>query len=138
MDPRSEGMPWLTPYLTVSDPNRALDFYSTAFGFERAEVMEEDGQITHAGMKYRDKTIVMFAPETACDSIAQTPAHGGFECPIGLYVYVDDVDAAYRRAIEAGAKGVMEPHDMFWGDRMTSVRDPDGYVWSLAHRLPTS
>lgn len=132
MNPRPEGMPWLTPYLTVADAARALDFYAAAFGFGRGEVVEDKGQVVHAGMTHNGEVIVMFGPESCSERLAHTPANGGFESPVGLYVYVEDVDAAYRRALGAGAVAIAGPRDMFWGDRMATVRDPDGYVWSLA------
>lgn len=79
MNPRPEGMPWLTPYLTVADAARALDFYAAAFGFGRGEVVEDKGQVVHAGMTHNGEVIVMFGPESCSERLAHTPANGGFE-----------------------------------------------------------
>lgn len=62
-----------------------------------------------------------------------TPSLG--DSPVTIWLYVEDVDAAFRRAVDAGAEATMEPDDMFWGDRMASVVDPFGHRWSLASRL---
>lgn len=65
----------------------------------------------------------------------RTPAHMGIELPLNLYVYCPDVDALTTRARDAGAEVLAEPADMFWGDRMVSLRDPDGYLWSFATNI---
>lgn len=130
---RPANMPWMIPYLTVSDASKAADFYASAFGWEKGMQMPgPDGKIMHGEMRYRDM-VVMFAPQGAWENACKTPANRGEICPICMYVYVDDVDAAYKRAIQAGAKAKGSgPTDMFWGDRCAQVIDPDGYAWSLA------
>lgn len=131
---RPAGVPWLIPYLTVKDADAALDFYQRAFGFEkRMAIPGPDGRTKHAEVAWKE-AVLMFGPETegndACK--AKSPATTGIDAPVGLYVYCDDVDALYARATKAGAKSVMPPQDMFWGDRMCTVRDPDGHMWSFA------
>jgi uncharacterized glyoxalase superfamily protein PhnB len=139
--PTEQGLPaganWLTPYLTVADADASLDFYQRAFGFEPGFTMPgTDGHTVHAGMNYHGAGLVMFAPEDAWgDSGIHTPAHSGAAPPLDLYVYCDDVDALTVRAREAGAEVLMEPEDMFWGDRMARLRDPDGYLWSFATKV---
>ena len=131
--PRPAGMPWLTPYLTVKDPDAALDFYQRAFGFEKRFAMPgPDGRTAHAEIGYRD-AVIMFGPEcSATEKPAKSPATSGVPSPVGLFVYCDDVDALYARATKAGAKGGQPPQDMFWGDRMCMLTDPDGHVWNFA------
>jgi uncharacterized glyoxalase superfamily protein PhnB len=126
-------MPWLTPYLTVKDPDAALDFYQRAFGFEKRFAMPgPDGRTAHAEIGYRD-AVIMLGPEcVGTENPSKSPATTGVPSPVGLYVYCDDVDALFARATKAGAKAALPPQDMFWGDRMCSLTDPDGHGWSFA------
>jgi len=133
--PRPAGVPWLTPYLTVRDARTSLDFYQAAFGFAVRDSVEDDGAIMHVEMTYHDQLIVMFAPEGAFGSTARTPKSAQTVAPQSFYLYVDDVDAVYARALEAGAKSLSEPQDQFWGDRFAQVEDLDGYRWALARHL---
>lgn len=124
------GMSWISAYLTVRDSDASLDFYQRAFGFEKKLAMPgPDGKTKHAEMTYRDG-VIMFGPEGNCPT--RTPASSGIDSPIGLYIYCNDVDAAFARATAAGAQAVSPPTDMFYGDRICSLRDPDGYVWHFA------
>jgi uncharacterized glyoxalase superfamily protein PhnB len=133
--PRPAGVPWLTPYLTVRDARASMDFYRTALGFAVRDSVEDDGAIMHVEMTYHDQLIVMFAPEGAFGSTARTPKSAQTVAPQSFYLYVDDVDAVYARALEAGAKSLSEPQDQFWGDRFAQVEDLDGYRWALARHL---
>jgi PhnB protein len=125
-----EGFHTLTPSLTVKDGARAIDFYTKAFGArERMRVPGPDGRLMHAELQMGD-SIVMLAeemPETGCKAPVSVGASSS-----SLYVYVPDVDAAFKRAVEAGAKALMPPTDMFWGDRFGTVEDPSGHRWGLA------
>jgi PhnB protein len=129
---RPAEMPWLSPYLTVKDPAAALDFYQRAFGFEKRNVMHgTDGRISHAEVAWHE-AFIMFGPEGAYGSTTKAPASSGVASPVALYVYCDDVDALYNRATAAGAKTLFPPQDMFWGDRLCKLTDPDGHVWNFA------
>ncbi|WP_144112121.1 VOC family protein [Paraburkholderia sp. BCC1886] len=132
---RPAGVPWLTPYLTVRDASAATAFFRAAFGFEVRDSVQDDGVVMHVEMTYQGQLIVMFAPEGAFGSEAKTPKSAGLIAPQSFYVYVDDVDAVYARALTAGAKSLSEPQDQFWGDRFAQVEDPDGYRWALARHL---
>ncbi|CAG2141730.1 VOC family protein [Cupriavidus plantarum] len=133
--PRPPNTPWLTPYLTVASGRAALDFYSRAFGFTVHNVLDENGVPTHAEMHYQGQLVVMFAPEGAWGSTARTPRSLGVEASQTFYVYCEDVDAMFARAIGAGAISVMPPADQFWGDRYCMVEDPDGYRWGFGKHL---
>jgi uncharacterized glyoxalase superfamily protein PhnB len=124
-------MPWVSPCLTVCDVEKSLAFYQKAFGFQKREVYPgPDGKIMHAEVTWKD-VVIMFGPE--CDqSPGKAPVSSGTRSPITLYLYCEDVDAQYARAIAAGARGEMPPQDMFWGDRICQVTDPDGYAWCFA------
>ena len=128
-----EGYQTLTPSFVFKDARKAIEFYRKAFGAEERFVMPgPDGKgIMHAEVRIGSSIIMMGEenPQYPCKS-AETM--GG--SPISFYVYVDNVDEAFRTAVAAGAEVVMPVEDMFWGDRMGTVRDPFGYSWSLADR----
>jgi PhnB protein len=126
-------MPWLSPYLVVKDPAAALDFYQRAFGFQKKEVYPDaNGGIGHAEVTWNE-AVIMFGPECTVDGEAKkAPVTLGVPSPVGMYVYCDDVDALCTQARAAGAAVVRPPQTMFWGDRMCTVTDPDGHVWSFA------
>lgn len=128
--------PTLIPYLTVASAKNSIRFYEQAFGFEWLNTKEVDptGNLDHAEMKYKD-LLIMFASEGAFGSMTKTPAHLNVEPAITLYIYCDDVDAMYQKALSQGAKSQMEPNDAFWGDRVCKVSDPDGHEWMFARKL---
>ena len=129
---RPDGSPWLVPYLVVKDAEKALDFYTRAFGFaKRSAVPGPDGKPMHVEMTYKD-ILVMFAPEGAYGGDGKCPATLGVTPSVTLFVYCEDVDALCKQAQAAGATVVAPPADMFWGDRMCSLVDPDGHVWNFA------
>ena len=131
-DGRPADWPALTPYLTVSDADRSLDFYAAAFGFEvTGQVMRNDaGAVMHAGMRLGD-TAIMFSPQNPSNEM-RPPASSGAPDSLTLYVYVPDVDALAARAERGGARVLQRPADQFWGDRIAVFRDPDGYHWTFA------
>jgi uncharacterized glyoxalase superfamily protein PhnB len=123
---------WMIPHITVQDVSKALAFYSQAFGFILAEqVKDENDKVVHAEMNWQDE-LIMLGAEGAHGSTIQSPASSGVSSAVNLYIYCQNVDALYQRAIQAGAKSLMEPSDMFWGDRMCKVADPDGIHWAFA------
>ncbi len=132
---RPQSYPWLSPYLTVKDADAAIDFYQKAFGFEkRMSLHGPDGRTGHAEMTWKEAMIMFGAvPESKRDEWpCRPPAEKGIHSPITLYVYCEDVDALFTRAVAAGAKAIKPPQDVFYGDRMCTLEDPDGYWWSFA------
>jgi PhnB protein len=124
------NMPWLTPCLTVKDPDASAAFYAKAFGFETKFTMPgPDGRTCHAEIVWRDG-LVMIGPEDP-EGKCKSPATTGTRPSSSLYVYCDDVDALFQQAAAAGARVESPPQDMFWGDRVCTVIDPDGYLWSF-------
>jgi uncharacterized glyoxalase superfamily protein PhnB len=125
-------MPWVTPYLTVKDCTKAIEWYQKAFGFEKKfEMPGPDGKICHAEITWQEASI-MLGLEGACGTEVKTPATSGTPSPVSLYVYVPDVDALYARAKAAGATIKLEPQDQFWGDRICGLKDPEGHDWCFA------
>jgi uncharacterized glyoxalase superfamily protein PhnB len=123
----------LSPHLTVRDADAALNFYQRAFGFEkRMAFAGADGRLKHVEVGWKE-AVIMFAPQgeaSGCPS--RSPATSGVAAPVALYLYCDDVDALFARATAAGAKPVEPPRVMFWGDRVCTLLDLDGYPWSFA------
>ena len=78
---KPDEYPWIVPFVNVRDPAKALAFYESALGFERANVNEQDGKIVHAELKYRDQVVLMVVPEGAHDPEEKTPATAGTTCP---------------------------------------------------------
>ncbi len=126
----------LTPYLTVADAAASLAFYAQAFGFTTGITLSSpDGRIIHATMHFRGAVAIMFSPEGIWSGTMQAPRHSGAENPITLYMRCPDVDELAARARAAGAAILSEPADMFWGERIARIADPDGYVWCFANRV---
>jgi uncharacterized glyoxalase superfamily protein PhnB len=123
-----EGYSTVTPSLIMKDAAKAIDFYKSAFGAkERLRMPGPDGRIMHAEISIGN-SIIMLGEEMMGSKSAETLGAS----PIGFYVYVEDVDAAFKKAVSAGAKETMPIEDMFWGDRVGQVQDPYGYKWMVA------
>jgi PhnB protein len=128
--PIPEGYASITPYLTVDDGAGAIEFYKRAFGAtERGKMAAPDGRIAHAELEIRG-SIVMLS-DSFPQFLSRAPKELG-GTTVGIFLYVDDVDAVVQDAADAGATITMEPEDQFWGDRMGVVTDPYGHVWQIA------
>ena len=129
--PVPDGYHTVTPYLTVKGAAQAIEFYKKAFGAKEKERMSgPDGKsVMHAEMEIGD-SVVMLSDEFPGGSCRSPQSLGGTSASV--FLYVPDVDAAYARAVEAGAKPAMPLTDMFWGDRFGRVTDPFGHEWSMA------
>jgi uncharacterized glyoxalase superfamily protein PhnB len=129
-----QGYHTVTPALTVRNGADAIEFYKRAFGVE--EVMRVHGpdgkRLMHAEIRVGDSRIMLGEewPDTRCLAPSSVGAATG-----SLYLYVPNVDAAFERAVSAGAKAVMPVTDMFWGDRFGQVEDPSGHRWGLATHM---
>ena len=129
--PIPEGFRTVTPMFMFKDCRKAIDFYKNAFGAEERHAMPwPDGKgVMHAEVLVGD-SIIMMGDENPQQNCKSAESMGG--SPISFYLYVENVDSAFRRAVEAGAKVQMEVQEMFWGDRAGSLQDPFGYNWMLA------
>jgi len=128
--PIPEGHHTVTPYLAVDDASTAIEFYKRAFGAtERMRMSAPDGKIGHAEIEIGDSMVMLSDPFP--QATTRPPKELGGTTS-GVFLYVEDVDAAFQRAIDAGATVAMAPADMFWGDRFGSLIDPFGHNWSLA------
>ena len=119
--PVPEGYHTVTPFLALKDAHRAIDFYKRAFGAEeRGRMPTPDGKIAHAEIRIGDSVVML-------TEAIQEPV-----TPSSMYLYVEDVDAAFKRAVAAGAQATTDVADMFWGDRFGRVTDPFGVRWGIA------
>ena len=129
--PIRDGFHTATPYLTLKGAAQAIDFYKRAFGARELERMSgPDGtSVMHAEIKIGD-SVLMLSDEFPQSGSQSPETLGGTTSAV--FLYVPDVDAAFKRALDAGAKGVMPPADMFWGDRFAKLVDPFGHQWAMA------
>jgi len=128
--PIPDGYHTVTPYLTVRDAAKALDFYTKAFGAEEFVRMPgPDGTVAHAEVRIGD-SVVMLGEENLQRDASSPQTVGG--SPVTLFLYVKDVDASFARATNAGCIVDEPPADMFWGDRFGKLHDPFGHRWALA------
>jgi PhnB protein len=127
--PVPEGYHSLTPQLTCRDAARAIDFYKEALGAkELMRMAGPNGKVMHAELQIGDSRF-MIGDEFPGMSAAPNPTalHS-----TSLFVYTDDVDTAFNRAVKAGARADMPPSNMFWGDRYGKFTDPFGHQWGVA------
>jgi len=123
-----EGLYTLTPQLTIDGCDRAIDWYQRVFLAElRSRAPDPSGKkVWHAELRIGNS--VVFLNDTF-------PEMGGKPETASLWLYAEDIDTWWKRAVDAGAKVVMPLSDMFWGDRTGTVVDPFGNRWNLAQRM---
>jgi len=127
------GFHTLTPHLTVRDADKALEFYKNALGAEILNVARmPDGKVLHASLRIGDSMLMLNDefPEMGGLSPLSTGGAG-----VTIHIYTENVDAAFNRAVSAGAQVKMPLMDQFWGDRYGIVGDPFGHSWSLATHI---
>jgi PhnB protein len=127
-----DGYDALIPSIIVRDAAKAIEFYKKVFGAtEKMRMPTADGsKIAHAEIKIRDH-VLMLGDE--CPSMGALAPQDNAGAPSGsVMIYVPDVDAVYNKGISMGAKAVMPPMDMFWGDRFSKFIDPFGHQWGIA------
>ena len=119
-----EGYHAVTPYLVVQDIEVLITFLKETFDAEETEhVAGSDGTTRHAEVRIGDSVVMMGA------------ARGRQPVPGMLYVYTEDVDAAYSRALKAGGESIAQPENQFYGDRTAGVTDSQGNIWYMATRV---
>ncbi len=127
--PIPEGYHTATPYLIIQGAAKAIEFYKKAFGAtELLCLAGPDGCIAHGEIKIGDSPI-MLADEFPQMGYRGPLALGG--SPVGIYLYVDNADLLFNRAVEAGAKVVKPMQDQFYGDRNGTLTDPFGHQWTI-------
>jgi uncharacterized glyoxalase superfamily protein PhnB len=125
VQPIPDGFHTVTPYLLVDDAAGLIPFLERAFGATLLGRYDSpDGRLMHASLQIGDSKVMMG------QAAEQWPA-----MPAMLHLYVEDVDAVYRRAVEAGARSIREPEDQFYGDRSGGVVDPAGNQWWITTHI---
>ena len=127
--PIPEGYQTVTPYLVVQGAGAAIDYYKKVFGAtERMRMPAPGGMIGHAEIQVGG-SVIMLADEFPQMGFRGPKAVGG--TPVSLMLYVPNVDEVFKRALGAGAKELRPVADQFYGDRMGTLEDPFGHVWSI-------
>jgi PhnB protein len=117
-----EGFHTVTPFLVVENAAGLIEFIEKAFGGKQTFNMKmDDGKIMHATVTVGDSTIMI------CDRMDESHAHNAM-----LYLYVDDVDAMYKKALAQNATKIHEPTKEFYGDKAGAIKDPWGNTWWIA------
>jgi PhnB protein len=119
--PKPDGYHTITPFFQLKDAGRFMDFLRTVFDAEQTELHRApDGKVAHAELRIGDSMVMLVE---------------GDPMPLGLYLYLDDVDAVYGKALAAGATPSQEPDNKFWGDRQAAALDPWGNMWFIATHM---
>ncbi len=127
-----EGYHSISPSLTCKNAARAIEFYKSVFG--ATEVMRmpgPEGKIMHAELKIGDSIIFV---NDEFPGMAEAPAPG-VTPSLFMFLYTEDVDSVYNRAVSMGSMVVMPLENMFWGDRYGKVTDPFGHQWGIAQHV---
>jgi PhnB protein len=128
--PIPEGYQTLSPSLIVDPASEAIEYYKRAFGAtERGIMRGPDGKIAHAELQIGDSVLMLSDPYPMQNAKAPKELGG---TSVAIFMYVEDVDSAFKQAVDAGGTSTMEPDDMFWGDRFAALMDPFGHAWALA------
>jgi len=129
--PIPDGFTTVTPSIVLKDCNKAIDFYKKALGAQELMRMPgPDGKMMHAEIKVGNSHVMM-NDEIMGSKSAETLGAS----PVTFYLYVEDADSSFKKAIAAGCKEIMPVADMFWGDRMGAVSDPFGYKWNFSTHI---
>jgi PhnB protein len=134
--PIPDGYNSITPYISIKGAARAIDFYKRALGAEEVFRMDmPDGRVGHAELQIGNSRLMLAdeMPEMA-DAVARSP-ESLRGTTVGLLVYVADVDAQFKRAVEAGGTVKRAIENQFYGDRSGTLQDPFGHVWTLATHI---
>jgi len=128
--PIPEGYRTVTPYLIVKGAAEAIEFYKRAFGAtELLRMADPHGRVGHAEIKIGD-SVIMLADEHPAMGYRGPRSLGGSS--VSILLYLEDVDAVFERALEAGAKAQRPVANQFYGDRTGTLEDPFGQVWTVA------
>ena len=124
-----EGLTTITPYLIVRDSNAAMDFYKNVFGATEMMRHEDGGRVVHAKLRIGGAAVEIGEHAERNDlDLDRLP-------PVGMHLYVEDVDAVLAKATAAGVRVLHPIEDQPYGDREVSIADPWGIVWFVATHL---
>lgn len=127
--PIPDGYHSVTPYLIIKGAADAIEFYKQAFGAIELFRMDHEGKIGHAEIKIGDSPIMLADEHPEMGHVSPKTLGGS---PVGIMIYVEDVDTIFNRAIANGGVQVKPLQDQFYGDRSGTLTDPFGHVWTVA------
>jgi PhnB protein len=128
-----EGMHTVTPHLICAGAADAIEFYKKAFGaVEEARLPGPQGRLMHAMIRIAGSAVMLVDEMPEWGALGPKSLKGS---PVTIHLYVENVDAFVKRAVDAGAKITMPVEDMFWGDRYGKLEDPFGHHWSVATHI---
>jgi PhnB protein len=132
--PVPDGYHSVSPHLVTREAAKAIEFYKKAFeAQEIARMPGPDGKsIMHAQIKIGDSMVMLNDEFPQMGAFSPQHLNG---TPVTIHLYVKNVDEVYNRAVQNGAKPLMPPKDMFWGDRYGQITDPFGHRWSIATHI---
>lgn len=134
--PIPDGYHTLTPYLVLHNANEAIAFYQRAFGAEELFRMPAPGgKVMHAELRIGSSPFMLSDETPQCAAMQLASPHTAKISTGSMLIYTENVDAAFDRAVKAGAEVMMPPTNMFWGDRFSKVRDPFGHQWAIATHI---
>lgn len=132
-NPIPPGFNTVSCYIVAHDADKAIEFYAKAFGGQPGTIMRmPDGALLHGEVKIGNSTVMLTA-ENPQWKMKSAKTLGG--SPITMHLYVEDADAAFQRAVDAGCKVAAPLMDAFWGDRYGKVLDPFGIEWGIATHM---
>ena len=131
--PIPDGMHSVTPHLICAGAADAIEFYKKAFNaVEVVRLPGPQGRLMHAMIRIENSAVMLADEFPDWGSFGPKSLKGS---PVTIHLYVEDVDAFVKRAVDAGAKITMPLADMFWGDRYCRLEDPFGHHWSVATHI---
>ena len=129
VNPIPADMHTVTPHIVCAGAAQAIEFYKKAFGAtEEARLPGPDGKLMHAMIRINGSAVMLVDENPEWGMLGPKSLKG---TPVTIHLYVEDVDAFVKRAVDAGAKVTMPVADMFWGDRYGKIEDPFGHHWSV-------
>lgn len=127
--PKPENEPTISPYLTIKGAKAAIEFYIQVFGAkEVGRLLGSDGSIGHCELQIGDSNIMLAEESPEWGNVSPTTLG---DSPVTITLYVEDVDATFQRALDAGAKQIMPLKDEFYGLRVGVFSDPFGHKWHI-------
>lgn len=123
----------VTPHLICAGAAEAIEFYKKAFGaVDEGRMAGDDGKLVHAQIRIGDSAVMLMDEMPEWGTLGPNSLNGS---PVAIHLYVEDVDAVFAQAVEAGATATMPVDDTFWGDRYGQIKDPFGHRWSIATHI---
>ena len=128
-----DGVSAVLPMLVCRDVSAEIDFCKTTFNaLEIVRRPGPDGKVAHAALTINGAMIMV---ECEWPTLSSRSPQADGSSPVGIYVYVEDVDSVIEKAVTAGAKILLPAKDQFWGDRTGRIMDSEGHVWTISSRI---